>query len=618
MRALLSVAVVFLGCGVVESDVGTDLEALARSLRPAIVSPPDRSALPGQVATFTWEGGGSDCRLRVGTRPNAADLHESPPLGDATSYTVRDLPLDGERLYVQLRCRLGEREVRSTNRYTAGVRKGLAIVVDFADFQLEDWEGQGFRSLADVQAMLDLMTDHWSFLSRGTEVVQWDLIRVQLPVNLAPDAYPHIREFREAVIKAAAIDVAQYDVNADGVVDSVWMIASAGDHQGGDPGFDFLHGGSTRVLGVNSFLDSQASGSVVGGFYGNFNHEFGHNSGLPDLYGTYSTVNGLTFMGSTSSRVPADDATAFERERMGWLEPVVVSASTAGLLLPPAHDALAAVKVPTARPYEYFLIEYRKTPESGYGSLAQPYDGLAVYHVFTPSTQRLNPPVLALVPADGEISPETEPALEDLFYPGNPAMDLSQVMRSYLTGEPVFRLENVRWARGGIAFDLEVFGDGGPLESANLVQNGSFEEGADSAPALWLPDSARFLQWSTEAHTGERSVSISVQPPSDLAWRQTVLGFEPGTYLLCGWLKGANIVAFEAETAGGNVAVSMSGDLSQADLGQGTWDWTEACVAFLANAATAEVMCRLGGPSSTANGTVWCDDLSLHPVGPAF
>ena len=114
--------------------------------------------------------------------------------------------------------------------YTAAIRKGLAVIADFADRRLEDWTGSGFRSVDDLRAQLDEMERHWEWLSRDLERFRWDVIRVQLPHAAVADAYPDWVTFREAVVALAREQVraADYDVNSDDVIDAAWVIVSSG------------------------------------------------------------------------------------------------------------------------------------------------------------------------------------------------------------------------------------------------------------------------------------------------------------------------------------------------------------------------------------------------------
>jgi M6 family metalloprotease-like protein len=586
---------------------------------PVITAPPDGAVLKAKVATFAWTGSADD--LRVGTTPGAADIFATPLLEDATSQVVSTLPLDGAPFYVQLRARCKSAEAVATNSYVAGIRRGLAVVVDFADARLEDWqeaptsEPPGFHSMQEVRDVLDDMEDHWEWLSHGTERMVWDLRRVQLAESLTANAFPAYREYRRAVLRAVAeqggFDPTDYDVQADGLVEGIWIVASAREYLGGEPGFGYLLGSSAEVDGVTSFADSQGAFAVRYRRYGAFNHEFGHGAGLPDLYGRYSTVNGLSLMAVSVGDLPAADLGAFERRKLGWLKPTIVGRKARGLVVPSANEELAALEVRTEQSYEYFLIEYRKTPDSGFGSVGPRYDGLAVYHVFEPSIQIHDPPLLRLEAAGAPLSPEAFVQPDDLFHPGNPAMQLPHAVRSYLTGRVVFEITGVERTAEGMRVDLRIRSGKQRIRLPNLVQNPSFEAGS-ATPDAWtaggLPAS---FDWTTQtAHTRRHSVSVSSQGPTDSEWRQQVSGLAVGrSYLLCGWVKGRDIERFESKRVGGTIGLSASFD--QASAGYGTFDWRQTCLSFQATSESMSVACRLGGWGSTAAGTMWCDDVSV-------
>ena len=497
-----------------------------------------------------------------------------------------------------------------------GVRKGLAVVTDFADRRLEDWTGGGMRNVDDVSLQLRSMEDHWAWLSRGVERIQWDIIRIQLPRPAVPNAYPEgWSVFRDDVARLVRdeVNVADYDLDGDGVIDAAWAIVS-----NGNIAIDAIIGGSSRNGGVNMFVDGQASESARVGAIGNFNHELGHLSGLGDMYGPYDTVHGLTIM-SDSWPVPPQGLTAYERQKLGWVQPRIVRETTHDVWLPSAHDALAAVMIPTDRPHEYFLIEYQKRPASGYGSRNPPFNGLAIYHVLEGSSMAQDPPVLKLEPADGHIVPGAPLNPADFAYPENAAMLRPLVLRSYFgDGREVFRIDNVAWRDGGLAFDIIISDASAPAE--NLLSNPSFETGQAGRPDAWgtgaWASTGTFVWPGGAAVHGDRSARLETSSPDDMWWGQTVNGLVPGqSYLLCGWMKGEAIQGTNG-AIGGNV--SLLGSFERSEGLWGTFDWTNSCMKFVAENPTVGVACRLGFYGSTVTGRLWCDGLVLERMRRAF
>lgn len=501
-------------------------------------------------------------------------------------------------------------------RHTA--RKGLAVIADFADTRLEDWQGDGIKNESELSIQLAAMTDHWSWLSRQRESFQWDVIRVTLPVNRSPEAYAGWMQYREAVgtLIREQVDVSRYDVNDDGVVDSAWIIAS---NSGAD--YDYLVGGASANAGVNMFVDGQNSLSVSVGATGNFNHEAGHTIGLPDLYGPYGTLVYLTVM-ADSWALPPHDFTAYERSLLGWVTPrTLPEGRRRSVKLSSADERFQAVRVSTGQASEYFLIEYRNRPESGYGSNAPDYDGLAIYHVLATSNQWTDPPLLKLEPADGAIAPDTAPEQDDFVYPGNPSMQLPLIFHSYYGGGEIFRINEVRRSGGGaMTFDITV-APPPPIEAGNVILNPSLEEGSGAAPANWLPDafdpSVQFDWVDGVAHGGRYSAGIAAATPNDARWIQTVTQLEPGqSYEYCGWIRGANIATSPVAQVGANVSV-LGGFVASGSL-SGTFDWTRVCVTFAPETDSATLACRLGFYGSTVTGRAWFDDVSLVPLKSAF
>jgi hypothetical protein len=581
-----------------------------------ITAPPPGLPLAATTVTFRWEGAGEAFRLIVGTTPGSADVYSSGTLGPTTKeHTVTGLPLGGQTLWVEVDGQIGDTIEGTRVLYTAAVRKGLAIITDFADRRLEDWTGPGMTSVDEVSAQLRNMEAHWNWLSRGLETMRWDIIRVQLPQPAVAGAYPDWSAFRDAVITLAREQVRteDYDVNVDGVIDAAWLIVSSGGED-----LPFVIGGTSRNAGANVFVDGQASGSVQAGATGNFNHELGHCLGLPDMYGLYGTMSSLTVM-SFSWPVPPPDFSAYERLKLGWLTPQVVSTTTQGVSLPSANERLAAVMVPTSKPYEYFLLEYRRRPADGFGSQDVDFNGLAIYHVLEGSSMSQDPPILKLEPADGNISPSQPTDPNDFFSPDNPSMIQPIAFFSYVgEGQEVFRLDNVAWRDGGLSFDITIAGP--QQSSSNLLANGSFEAGQAGQPDHWFPDSfvampGAFNWPSPVSRTGAASAHLNVPTDNDVRWVQPVTTLIPGqAYLLCGWLKGEQIG--RSGNVGANVAL-MGGFVRSEGL-QGTFDWTQRCVSFIAETPRVDVACRLGFYGSTISGKAWCDDFTLEHVRRAF
>jgi hypothetical protein len=578
-----------------------------------ITAPSPGSVLTATSVTFQWDGNGDEYRLKIGSVPGASDIYDSGPLGPASQHTVAGLPLNGQKLYVQVARRIATVIDHVDAEYTAPIRKGLAIVADFANRRLEDWTGAGFRTLSDLGVQLSEMERHWMWLSRNTETFHWDVIRIQLPRDAGPDAYPNWIAFREAIAALALQQVAasDYDVNGDSVIDAAWIIVSSGMES-----VPFAIGGTSANGGMCMFVDGQASGSVQAGATGNFNHELGHCIGLPDMYGTYSTLNKLTLM-NDSWALPPQDFSVYERVALGWVKPQRIETTTYGVWLPSANEVLAAAMLPTVRSGEYFLLEYRNPPATGYGSATQGYRGLAVYHVLSGSSMWQDPPLVKLEPADGTNAPNQPLDPNDFLYPGNPGLTAPFIARSYYDDrDAVFRIENLAWRDGGLAFDVVILGQPPPSPAANLLVNGSFEAGQAGTPEGWLPgwfvpQDAQFVWPESIASDGTSSASLHSTFGNDIRWWQEVATTPGEHYQLCGVLKGASVAGVQGEV-GANV--SVIGGFVRSNTLSGTFDWTKACVDFVAETPRVEVACRLGFYGSTASGTLWCDDFTLAPI----
>ncbi|MFO0695949.1 MAG: hypothetical protein U0230_20470 [Polyangiales bacterium] len=491
------------------------------------------------------------------------------------------------------------------------MRRGLCVVVDYADVGLEDYAGPGMNDLSDVDAQLREMEAHWNWLSRGRESTAWDVVRVQLATTLAGTTFSGWPAFRDEVVRLTKqqVDVADYDVDSDGVLDGMWAILAS---QGTIP--DYAVGGTSQNGGANLFVDVQHSTSIVGHVTGNFNHELAHALGIQDLYGTYDTLYDLTVMAS-SWPLPPNDFTAYERVRLGWVEPVTLDQTTTGVVVPSADDHLFAVRVPTARPEEYFLLEYRRRPASGYGSAGSfAYDGLAVLHVFEASTQGTDPPLVKLEPADGTTAASHAPEVDDLAFPDNPGLLRPFVLRTYFGGDPVFSIDGLHFTTdGALAFDLTILSSG-MGSASNLVTNPDVESDASGwSTSAWMPAAASFAWTPSGANGSSHGLSIEAATENDAQWSTPVTGLVPNaSSYVCGFLEGENV------TGGAGATLSLSGTFVSTPGLYGTFPWTRRCMIVQSTSSSVDVACRLGGFGATTSGRMTCDQVSLFPLESAF
>lgn len=215
--------------------------------------------------------------------------------------------------------------------------------------------------------------------------------------------YPAGRMVEEAVRKLDdTVNFADYDTNADGMVDFVYIFfPGKGATTGGDVNSTIWpHAYTlTSALGAPVELDGvridryatsgeRGSNNRLSGI-GTFCHEFGHVLGLPDLYDTAN--NGTLSKCFTPGPFSCMDAgnynnsehtpplfSAYERYALEWLLPVTITGGGEFTLLP-SEARNFAYKVPTrTRPKEYFLFESRG---AGYYDGYLPVSGMAVWHI---------------------------------------------------------------------------------------------------------------------------------------------------------------------------------------------------------------------------------------------
>ena len=206
----------------------------------------------------------------------------------------------------------------------------------------------------------------------------------------------------EAVSKSdGRVDFSTYDQNNDGIVDNIMIIfVGESDSSNGDGDGDGRPEDSNAIWPLKWSLQTDYEtddGVVVSNFFvctetcpmGTFAHEFAHNLGLPDLYDTDYSSNGVgkwSIMAS-GNYLEQDGVNnpshldAWSKYKLGWINPQVidVESQTEEILLNSVEKSGHCLKV-IISDHEYFLIEYRSTTAGDYDR-ALPSGGVLVWHI---------------------------------------------------------------------------------------------------------------------------------------------------------------------------------------------------------------------------------------------
>jgi len=202
------------------------------------------------------------------------------------------------------------------------------------------------------------------------------------------DSEASLSQLVKDAILSAAVNSSSYDCV---------MVAHAGYGDEGDglayPG-DIWSVFVTWSGAVNGFTEGtivparEASGSSA---LGVICHEFGHQLGLWDLYdssvqsskvGIWSLMDYGCWGGNGFK--PSHPC-AWDKEKLGWINPVVVSSATTRIFYPVETSSNTIVKIPidiVADGSQYFLLEYRKKSAAGTnwdGDL--PGDGILIWYI---------------------------------------------------------------------------------------------------------------------------------------------------------------------------------------------------------------------------------------------
>ncbi len=507
--------------------------------------------------------------------------------------------------------------------------KAVCVIADFPDNKLEDCRTAKINSIARLKPLLEKMSEHWAWMSCGRQTMDWTIIRVTASSDLAECSYESWEDFRSDIVALAGeqMDFAYYDADKDGVLDVMWILAATGNREN----IDYCRGGTRQIMGrtsngesvkANTFLDGQNCDSIRSRAYGNFNHEIGHCLGLPDLYGEYDRLRYLSLMADSWS-VPAFGFCAYDRVRLGWVEPMLVESTRRDLELRPAETNLQCIKIPTSSPGEYFLVEYRKKPARGFGSLRDdshpPYNGLAIYHVDERRVllgNSTDPPLVSLESPQGLHT--GMPTTDDFWYPQNPKMKGPFVARSNNGGLCGFRLEVTSLDRESIKFNVifDANVEVADTPPANLLADGSFETGVFGRD--WFVDTFRGNEAAASfedrfAHDGKTCLRLETLDIEDDCRVLQTVAVKPHTlHHLSGWVKTVGIKSREG-FYGANLSIVGGWERSTSLLSDHDWTYLEMYFDS-GDRQEVDICCRSGFYCSTAVGTAWFDDIQLVEI----
>ncbi len=298
--------------------------------------------------------------------------------------------------------------------------RAIVILIDYADAFADTVNHPGWRyqqMLFDGPWPTQTMKEYYHEVSYGDFTVTGEVTAVWYRADNNHDYYGYANGsaraaalVREACQKADPdIDFSRYDRNNDGYVDALFVL-----HQGPgreETGSDNdIHSHKWRLdwAGVGNY--TTAEGKICreysiepemhnsSGYSNIFNkiitigvicHEYGHIIGLPDLYdtdyssdglGDYCLMSGGSWGANSQSPSRPAHMTAWCKAQKGWVVPENIPANVTGRKLPPVETSRSVFKIwkNGAPGTQYFLIENRR--RLGFDALL-PTDGLLIYHV---------------------------------------------------------------------------------------------------------------------------------------------------------------------------------------------------------------------------------------------
>merc|ERR1712151_119692 len=133
--------------------------------------------------------------------------------------------------------------------------RGIGVIADFSDATLEGYTTGDPASLTtedQFREILDMMEAHWLYVSVGSVKLVWDIVRVTLDEKLEPDVFLNYELYRVAVANKVKekIKISDYDVNGDGIIDTMFIVASSHGNA-----YSYMAGGASQHGQARIFVD---------------------------------------------------------------------------------------------------------------------------------------------------------------------------------------------------------------------------------------------------------------------------------------------------------------------------------------------------------------------------
>ncbi len=206
------------------------------------------------------------------------------------------------------------------------------------------------------------------------------------------DKNPEQMAVEAAAQLAGTINFANYDFDNDGYVDNIIVVyAGKGEADGGPAesvwphSWEIPNGKTYNGKKISGYCCiSELEGNGANAPIGTFVHEYSHVMGLPDLYHTASLVYYTPGEYSVLDYGPYNNSGhtppaygAFERNAMGWLDPIVLDGPVSASL-EEIQSSNEAYLIPTNKTTEFFLLENRQ--QTGWDKYI-PGHGMLIWHI---------------------------------------------------------------------------------------------------------------------------------------------------------------------------------------------------------------------------------------------